>query len=516
MNHDVMKAPTRQEALCDFLAEWSFTAQTEYVPLAECLDRVAAEDIPAVNTIPLMRISAMDGYAVKAENFAAGTPDVSKWVPGVDFTPADTGDDFPDEYDTVIPVEQLQYDEDGVLRLQADFVFKPGACVRPAGCMMQPGDLLVRKNTRITPELQANLAAGGIAVVPVVRKPVIAYIPTGSELVPAGIAPQRGQNIETNSLMLSAYLRRWGAQVMSYPIVRDDPSALERTMDEALRFADIVLLNGGSSKGTEDFNSRMMERRASWFLHTVRTVPGRPVGLSIIDGKPVINLPGPIMAAWVVSSWLLYPMICRWLGVPEEKRRTVTAFLTADLKKGPPVEVYTKVRLEKRGEFYYATPLGRGARNSETLRDGIGVLIAPIGQFGWQKGEPVTVELLCAEELIPVTEQPPHIELPEHCTQCENHCPAEALRCGRGKAYYARLKNGEEFRCDNDAVNALVECAQAAKHMGRMLTLHGGSADDILSALNADEQAQLLALLQKQQVRWNEEHARRHLQKNRG
>lgn len=509
MNHDVMKAPAKEQALQELLSAWTCMPQTEHCSLEECLGRVTAEDVFSINTIPMMRISAMDGFAVKSEAFAEGIPDVSKWVLDTDFAPADTGDDFPDEYDSVIAVEQLHYDDNGQLMLEDGFTFQKNSNIRPAGCIMQKGDLLVRKNVCITPELQANLAVGGISSVPVIRKPVVAFIPTGSELVEVGSIPQRGQNIECNSLLISAYLKKWGADVIRYPIVHDDPKSLEEALDTALESADIVILNGGSSKGTEDYTSRMMESKASYFMHTVRTVPGRPVGISIIQEKPVINMPGPTMAAWVVSDWLIHPMICHYFAIPVKKRQTVHAFLTEDLRKGPPVEVYTKVRLENRGGIYYATPLERSARSSESLRDGIGVLIAPIGSLGFHKGQPVSVELLTDETQIEVTQEMPHIQLPENCTQCGNHCPASELKCGRGKAYYARLRNGEEFQCENETVNMLVKCAQGAQHFANMRKQKGQDPDGLLSALTEEEQVQLLALLKKQQDHWNAEHAQR-------
>ena len=512
MNHDVTKAPVKEQARKELLDRWQVQPETEYVQTGQCLGRVTAEPVYAVNTIPKCRISAMDGYAVKSAAFSEGVPDISKWVLNKDFSPADTGDDFPDEFDTVIPVEKLHYDAEGTLVLEPDYTFQPGANIRPAGCIMRPGDLLSAGNIRVTPELQANFAAGGVRTVPVIRRPVAAFLPTGSELTPVGMEPRRGENVECNSLLISGYLRRWGAEVVCFPIVRDEPRALEAALDEALRFADIVILNGGSSKGTEDYTSRMLEGRAEFFLHTVRTVPGRPVGISLIGGKPVINMPGPTLAAWVVNDWLLYPMICRYYGIPEVKRQTVQAFLTEDFKKGPPVEVYTRVRLENRKGLYYATPIGRGARTSELLRDGIGLLIAPVGGLGYEKGQPVQVELLAPEELIPVTEEAPHMELPEHCNQCGNRCPADALQCGRGKAYFGRLRSGEEFQSDSELANALVACAQGVRHMATMLQKHGKDVEELFSALSEEEQTQLLALLNKQQAKLNADHAKRHAQ----
>ena len=197
MKHDIMNAPVKEQALQKLLELWKPVAETEYVTLEQCLDRVAAEDIRSVNMIPAVRISAMDGYAVKSAAFAEKIPDVASWVEGVDYAVADTGDDFPDEFDAVIAVEMLHYDESGKLVLENTPNVKAGMNIRPAGCMMQPGDLLVSANTKITPELQANLAVGGIKTVPVKKCPIVAFIPTGSELIPAGSEPERGKNIES-------------------------------------------------------------------------------------------------------------------------------------------------------------------------------------------------------------------------------------------------------------------------------------------------------------------------------
>ena len=104
----------------------------------------------------------------------------------------------------------------------------------PAGDLVRSGALLVPAHTRLTPELVASLAMGGITEVPVFRPLKIAFLPTGSELIPAGQKPQRGQNIEVNSLLLSGYLGRYGAEVQVFSITKDDPVALERTLDQAL------------------------------------------------------------------------------------------------------------------------------------------------------------------------------------------------------------------------------------------------------------------------------------------
>ena len=138
------------------------------------------------------------------------------------------------------------------------------------------------EGTQLGPEAIAILAAGGWAQVPVRERLRIAYVPTGNELVAVGTVPERGQNVQTNSLMLGAYFQQWGAQMVEYGIVPDDRAALGAALGRALEEADMVLINGGSSRGSEDYNSELLQERATFFAHGVKAVPG----LSLIHISP--------------------------------------------------------------------------------------------------------------------------------------------------------------------------------------------------------------------------------------
>ena len=400
MKVDMETAVTRQEGAALLLERWTPRPKTEYVPLAEALGRVTAVDLYSENTLPVCRVSACDGIAVRSADFEHGIPDPSDWVKGVQFVCADTGDDFPDEYDSIIAVEEIYYDEQGRLHFRREFPFVTGDGVRAAGSMLKKGDLLVRANTRITPELTVALATGGIAFVPVLVRPKVAFLPTGTELIPAGLCPERGQNIETNSLLLSGLLKGWGAEPICFPITKDDRARLSARLDEALALADIVIINGGSSRGEEDFNCRLLEERGEFFRHGVRAVPGRPVGMSIIEGKPVLNLPGPVLAAWLAADWLLQRLVCHYYGLPMPKRQQVAGILTVDIKKPPHFEMLHWVRMERSGEDYLITPIPRGSDAAFAMREASGLLTIPIGCTGYAKGDRVTVELLKGEELI--------------------------------------------------------------------------------------------------------------------
>lgn len=393
---------TRQDALRELCDRWDVRRESQIVPLDTAFGRVTACDVRALCSLPLKRSSKRDGIAVRSADFANGMPDTAAWRRGWDFEQADTGDDFPDAFDAVIAVEDIAYDVDGSLRIVGENLdVRPGAAVNPCGSIVREGDVVVPAHTRLTPELAASLAIGGHAQVRVLRRPKVAYIPTGGELIPYGSYPQRGQNIEANSLMVQGMLTEWGAEALCYPIVRDDRAALEAALDRALETADIVLVNGGSSRGEEDFNSSMLEERGDYFRHGVRAIPGRPVGMALIDGVPVINVPGPVLAAFLCMDWLIKGLVAHYLGVPNPRRHMVRARMAEDLKKPLAFERLSRVSLRADGVgglVCVPLPFDRSVPNA--LLESDGILVLPIGCAGVDAGDEVGVELLRPLELI--------------------------------------------------------------------------------------------------------------------
>lgn len=399
MQFDIRQYPLRAEALEMMKAHWDPKPETEFVPLEQSLGRVTAETLYSRNTLPLCRASSCDGYAVRSGDFADGNPDTTNWIKGRDYDSADMGDDFPDEFDTVIAVESVRFDEEGRFRLTDNFKFVPEDCVQKAGSTIQEGERMLPANTRITPEHLALLATGGIRMVPVLKKIRVGFIPTGSELIPTGSIPGRGQTVECNGLMIASMLEQWGAECVRYPIVRDDKAQLEQMLDEALESCDMVLINGGSSKGGEDFNARLLERRGDFFSYGVRSAPGRPVGIASIGGKPVINVPGPVVAAWLAVDWLVRGLVHTYYGTPVPRRQTVQARLSEPIKKPPFLELRMRVQLSSSPEGYTAAPIPRHV-GMAAMAQMDGLVTAPVGGIGFAAGDTVTVELLTGEELL--------------------------------------------------------------------------------------------------------------------
>jgi len=401
MKFEMADAVTRAEALALMKEHWQFTPGSELIPLERSLGRVTARALTSRNTLPVVRSSCFDGVAVRASDFANGMPDTSGWVKGRDFVRADTGDDFPDEFDAIIAIEDVILEGEG-LRLREGYVYDPEEkLINPSGSTVKAGALLVPAHTRIAPEHLACLAMGGVSLVPVLKKMKVAFLPTGTELVPPGTTPRRGQNVETNGLMLKALLGRFGAEVLVHPIVRDDAAALESALDEVLPWADMVLINGGSSRGEEDFNSDLLRRRGSFFRHGVKAVPGRPIGFAAVEGRPVINVPGPVAAAYQAAHWFLSALVCHYYGLPAPVSNRVEATLTVPVKKRPGFELFSRVALRRTAEGYVAFPVSKGEDGLPgLLRDTDAFLIVPAESSGLAAGTKVSVELLKAPELI--------------------------------------------------------------------------------------------------------------------
>lgn len=394
MNYKTDQPVTRSEALDLLFLNWFFKPRTETISLNKASGRVTANEIASINTMPPFRTSQADGIAVRSADFNRGIPDTSGWVKGVEYEQANTGDDFPDAYDSVIPVESIYYDDQGNLCFIDNFTCKQGDRINKSGCTVREGELLVKAHVRLTPVHLAVLATGGIYQIKVIKKPKVIYIPTGNELVTVGTKPERGQNIESNGLMVSTFLSQWGADPVCFPIIKDNPEDLDKALDMALDSADIVLVNGGSSKGTDDYNATMLQRRASLYRHGIKAIPGKPVAIAIIKGKPVINVPGPTMATFLALDWCVSGLINHYFGTTVPVRSKIKVKLEQPLQKRPDYEQYFRFVLTKKDDFYSAAPMIRFAGVVNTLLNADAVFIAPIGVSNYKAGDEVEAELL--------------------------------------------------------------------------------------------------------------------------
>jgi molybdopterin molybdotransferase/putative molybdopterin biosynthesis protein len=396
-----LNSPTKAQALESLFQNWRFQPMTEQVPLAEACGRVLAETQYSKHALPVVRASMMDGIGVVASQFQSGIPDTSQWVLGADYVRADTGDDFDDRFDAVIPIEDVTFDSRNIPQISPKVRVTQGSNIRGPGSMIREGDLLTEKNLPLRPVDLAVLATGGVTEVPVYKKPRVAFIPAGSELIALGTALTRGKNIDSNSLLAEHMLREMGARPICYPIVKDDLPALKEVLRRALEESDIVVVSGGSSKGDEDYGARLIQAEGDLLFHGVAAAPGRPMGAGIIGGKPVVNISGPALAAFYGLDWFVRPMIAHCLSVPSPRRQKITGVLMEEISCAPHMELLSRVQVRRDAENGWAIyPCSRDHSTMAAMMSSNAMLVTRIGDSVYKKGELLEVELLRSEEYI--------------------------------------------------------------------------------------------------------------------
>lgn len=398
MRPDISNLISKQDALALLFSHWTPKPAPEVVPLAEAAGRILAEDQFANYNLPVVRASTMDGIAVHSEAFADGMPDTSGWKLGTDYIRADTGDDFDDAFDAVIAIENVELLPDGGVRFRNTVNGKKGMNVKPCGADVKKGSLLAAKGTKLTAQALAAIGMGGIAEVPVVKKPRVAFIPTGSELIPVGTGLQRGQNFDTNSILVRQMLLDMGAQPVMHPIVKDDPNALKEALEQVLPESDIILINAGTSKGGEDFSYKLLEDTGNMLFHGVAAVPGRPMSMAVLDGKPLVNLSGPAFAAFYSMDWAVRALVCHALGIRPPVREVLSATLAEPLQAPPFFSLMATLKLERQEDgSYLAHPLalrGPKAAGSAGALMADAVYLTTPGEPSPQAGTVIQVELL--------------------------------------------------------------------------------------------------------------------------
>jgi molybdopterin molybdotransferase/putative molybdopterin biosynthesis protein len=391
---------SRAEVLEKLFSMWKAVPQTENVPIENSCGRITARDIRSRVTLPEVHASSRDGIAVKSAAFSTGITDYPEWKEGVDYARADTGDDFDDCYDAIVQIEDVMFLKTGGVRLPQGFGITPGMNVSERGSMIYEGEMILEKGLPIRPCDAGALARGAVWDAPVVKKPMVAFIPTGNELIPLREIPKRGENIDTNSIMAGQMIAAMGASPEIFPIQKDTKAGLEGILRKALPLSDIVVINGGSSKGAEDYNARLLSEMGSLVCHGVNAVPGRPLTIAVIEGKAVVNLPGPMLAAYFGLDWCVRAIVCHALGIPVPKRPVVRARLTGNgtppRQLPPGFELLARVIVTRTADGWEARPVpsgrveGKRAQGFPSGQCAIKGLAAP--------GREVDVELLYGEE----------------------------------------------------------------------------------------------------------------------
>ncbi|MGC8781526.1 MAG: molybdopterin biosynthesis protein, partial [Anaerolineae bacterium] len=319
----------------------------------------------------------------------------------------DTGDPLPPGTNAVIMVEDVQL-RAGEIEILAPA--PPWQHVRPMGEDMVATELILPANHRLRPQDVGAAAGSGHARLNVRRKPRVAIQPTGTELVPPGSNVRPGDIIEYNSLVLGAMIGEWGAVVTRLPPLKDDYAAIRTRILEAGRTHDLVIVNAGSSAGSEDFTARIIAELGQVLVHGIAIRPGHPVILGLIalpeeapnvqgPGSqaqrrvPVIGLPGYPVSAAITCELVVKPTIARWLGQAIEPLPEIEATITRKVVSPEGEEEFLRVTVGQVGERVVATPLPGGSGVLMSLVRADGIVRIPRGEGGFEPGAKVTVAL---------------------------------------------------------------------------------------------------------------------------
>jgi putative molybdopterin biosynthesis protein len=351
----------------------------ESVPLAEALGRVLAEDVLAEVDVPGFDRSNMDGFAVRAEDtygaseeeprrlrvnpesIPTGLAPSLEVAPG-SATPIATGGMLPRGADAVLPVEFTDL-EDGGASVVVRRERVPGAAVSFAGTDIGSGETVLFAGTRLTSRETGVIAAIGRDRVMVVRRPRVAILSTGDEIVQPGEAMRPGLVYDSNGRILADAVHELGAEPEFLGAFRDDVAAVRSALARGLERADVVLLSGGTSKGEGDLNSRVVaELEPGIVVHGVALKPGKPICLGASGRRPVVILPGFPTSAVFTFHEFVAPVIRALAGEAEGRRESVRARLALKTVSERGRLEYLLVGLVRRGDGALAAyPMGKGS-----------------------------------------------------------------------------------------------------------------------------------------------------------
>ena len=389
----------------------------ESVALDDSLGRVLREDIVATNDLPGADNSAMDGYAIRADDVAnapvtlpviadipAGHPTDLRLEPGTAMRIM-TGAFVPAGADAVVQVELT---DGGLERVTIAKSVSRGASIRGRAEDMRAGDVVLRAGVRVGPAEIAVLAAAGKQNVQVGRRPTVAILSTGDELVEVGETPAPGKIVNTNGSLLTALVREAGAIARPLGIVRDTREATIAAFQAAIE-SDFVISSGGVSVGAFDFVKDALDALgAETKFWRVAMKPGKPVVLSRLRDRVVFGLPGNPVSCFVSFHLFVAPALRKAMGQETQlDAPIVRARLTATVRGAAERRVYARVQVSARDGALFATPLtsqSSGALTSMLTANGLAVIAAG-GRI--EAGAEVDVVLLGLPTSSPARSAPP-------------------------------------------------------------------------------------------------------------
>ena len=384
----------------------------EVIPVNEfAIGRVLSKPVWAKLSSPHYHASAMDGFALHADDTKSAQPNFPLLFRiGENAFYVDTGDVLPERTDSVIPIENVEtLDESDhsiqpnkkIVKIRIRQSIAPWSHVRPMGEDMIATQLVLPTGVTLRPVDLGAIAACGTSTVAVSRKPIVGILPTGSELLEIGKPVKAGDIIEYNSIVLASQVNQWGGVACRSSITKDDFDELCNKVTSVAEKSDLVLINAGSSAGSEDFSARVVETLGKLIFHGVAVRPGHPVIFGMVSVTkqskktwvPIIGVPGYPVSAALTGEIFIKPILDIWLGRNDQKSEEIIATLTKKITSPAGDDDFVRVVVGKvRGEFK-AAPLQRGAGVISSLVKADGITVIPRGTQGVEAGKQITIRL---------------------------------------------------------------------------------------------------------------------------
>ena len=384
--------------------------RSERLPTSSALGRVLAEAVRAPIPLPPFARSSVDGFAVRASDTFGASPSLPAYLLVTGEVPMGaapslvivagqaalihTGGMLPDGADAVVMVEDVQVVREGEIE-----VFKaaaPGQNVLLQGEDVAQGEIVVEAGVRLRAQEIGGLIALGVTEVEVARRPRVAILSTGDELVPPEAAPNPGQVRDVNSYTLSALIQAAGGEPIRYGILPDRLETIVTAAVQARESSDLVVLTAGSSVSTRDMTAEVLNRlgEPGVLVHGVALKPGKPTILGLADGVPVVGLPGNPVSAIVVARLFVIPLLQRLSGAARRlPAPSIMARIGTNIASEAGREDFIPVRLELDAKGWRAEPVHGRSNLIFPLVRADGLVRIPSEATGVAPGSQVEVEL---------------------------------------------------------------------------------------------------------------------------
>ncbi|MBF0505660.1 MAG: molybdopterin biosynthesis protein [Nitrospirae bacterium] len=394
---DTLSLESSLELLFKHLEERGLNVlDAETVRVKDAGGRISAQPVFAKYSSPFYHSAAMDGYAVRF----ADTVTASETAPlllkiGQDAINIDTGDPMPEGFNAVIMIEDVN--------VASEFIEIYGSVppyhnVRTIGEDIVATELVIPENHLIRPiDVGAMLASGHLDI-EVKRKPKVAIIPTGTEIIEAESLRERPpvppEIIEYNSELLKGLARGLKAETIVFPIIKDDLEAIKKALSDASLQSDMVLINAGSGRGSEDYTLAAIQALGEVVVNGVAIKPGKPIIIGFINKKPVFGIPGYPVSAYITFQLFVRPVIARLSGIELAAVDNIQAVTSRPIASSLGIDEFIRVKVGAVRGTHIATPVGRGAGLLMSLVRADGILKIPASSEGLSACSEVTVELL--------------------------------------------------------------------------------------------------------------------------